>query len=342
MHIAEYSFGSYNNHDTKRERKLLMYFCIIINNILKQKITLPFLLGPTASGKTRLAAFCADKLHCDIIGADSRHVYTNMDIGTGKDYEDYIVDDKHVPYHLIDIVPAGYKYNLYEYQRDFKKVYSDIIQQKRNAIVCGGTGLYLESIINNYSMHEVPEDAEFRASCDGKDINELKKELESLKTLHNTSDIDTRKRAIRAIEIARYEKQYGVNEDDIENLFTPLVIGVDISRETRISRIDARLGKRIDEGLIPEVEQLIINGVDHETLQYYGLEYKFTSLFLLGELSKVDYVSQLRTAIHRFAKRQMTWFRGMERRGIHIHWINGELPMERRVEEVLGIIKSNS
>ncbi len=264
-----------------------------------------------------------------------------MNIGTGKDYEDYVVDGKQVEYHLIDIAPAGYKYNVYEFQRDFRAVWANLQAQNKQAIVCGGTGMYVESIVKGYNLVEVPEDTEFRKKCEALEFEQIIKELQQIKNLHNVSDIDTKKRAIRALEIAKYEQIHNVSKTEYKKDYNPLVIGVDVSRETRRQRIDSRLEKRIKEGLIPEVEQLVKQGVSHETLQYYGLEYKFASQYLLGEFTIEEFTENLRIAIHRFAKRQMTWFRGMERRGIEIHWIDGEQPMEKRVEDVVSIISSN-
>lgn len=302
------------------------------------KAKLPIIIGPTASGKTRLAAFVANAIDAEIISADSRQVYRGMDLGTGKDYEDYIINNITIPYHLIDIVDAGYKYNLFEFQQDFKNAYLDIKQRQKQALVCGGTGLYVESIIKNYSLYEVPEDAEFRNACELRSFEELVHELEQYKTMHNKSDLDSKKRLIRALEIARFESRNEIRKTEPIFEFEPIVIGVDISRDVRRNRIETRLKNRITSGMIEEVEKLISQGVSPEVLIYYGLEYKYLTQFVTGIISRKQMEEELCIAIFQFAKRQMTWFRGMERRGIHIHWINGELEMEKRVEEVLLVL----
>jgi tRNA dimethylallyltransferase len=304
------------------------------------KTKLPIIIGPTASGKTRLAAFVAKAIDAEIISADSRQVYRGMDLGTGKDYEDYIIDTFQIPYHLIDIVDAGYKYNLFEFQQDFKKAFIDIKQRLKQPLVCGGTGLYVESIIKNYSLYEVPEDSAFRNVCELRSFEELVHELEQYKTMHNKSDLDSKKRLIRALEIARFETSNEIRKTEQLFEFEPVVIGVDISRDVRRNRIETRLKNRITSGMIEEVEKLISQGVSPEVLIYYGLEYKFLTQFVTGIISRKQMEEELCIAIFQFAKRQMTWFRGMERRGIQIHWINGELEMEKRVEEVLLILNA--
>lgn len=299
---------------------------------------LPIILGPTASGKTALAVRVAYECGAEIISADSRQVYRGMDIGTGKDLREYSVQGVQIPYHLIDIVDAGYTYNLFEYTQDFNRVYSDILHRNSQAIVCGGTGLYLEAVIKNYNLLEVPEDATFRAACELRSFDELAREFQSYKTPHNVSDFDTKKRLIRALEIARFEQQHAAKNTVFSQCFEPLVIGISISRETRRDRIQSRLHARIHEGLLNEVETLIASGISHETLQYYGLEYKYASLYILGVLTKEQFMNDLCTAIFQFAKRQMTWFRGMERRGICVHWIDGESDMDERVQKVFECI----
>jgi tRNA dimethylallyltransferase len=294
--------------------------------------------GPTASGKTSLAVNLAKRIGGEVISADSRQVYKGMNLGTGKDYDDYQIDGTHVPYHLIDIADPGYKYNVFEYQRDFIKIYSDIKKRKVFPVVCGGSGMYADSIITGYKMFEVPPDSGLRVELEKKSIEELKAILSSYKNQHNTSDIDSKKRAIRAIEIAHFNNNKGAPKS--ENLkIKSLVVGVMFDRDSRRKRITERLMQRIADGMIDEVKQLIDRGISTETLIYYGLEYKYITLFLLGKLGYDEMLKALEIAIHQFAKRQMTWFRGMEKRGIKIHWIDGELPMEVKVERVLELLK---
>ena len=288
------------------------------------------ILGPTASGKTSLAAALAYKLGSEIISADSRQVYRRMNIGTGKDLEDYTVDGRRIPYHLIDIVAPGYKYNVFEYQRDFLAAYESIRRQGKLPIMCGGTGLYLESVLKGYRLLPVPENSDLRARLAGKSLQELTELLQSYKTLHNTTDVDTPKRAIRAIEIEEYYKKTTTEERSFPTLQS-LIIGIAIDRELRRKRITQRLQQRLDEGMVDEVRQLLDEGLKPEDLIYYGLEYKYVTLYVTGQLSYNDMFSQLETAIHQFAKRQMTWFRGMERRGFVIHWIDACLPMEEKI-----------
>lgn len=287
--------------------------------------------GPTATGKTAFATRLAAEIDGEIISADSRQIYRGMDLGTGKDLNEYVVDGKPVPYHLIDIKPAGYKYNLYEYCCDFYKAYEDIVGRGKMPILCGGTGLYVESVLKGYRMVEVPVNEPLRASLEGKTINELKTILEQYKTLHNVTDIETTKRAIRAIEIAEYYKTHPEEEDKEQRpQLRPLVLGVSIDVETRRRSITRRLKQRLEEGMIDEVRQLL-ETVPAEDLLYYGLEYKFLTLFLTGKLTYEEMFSQLEIAIHQFAKRQMTWFRGMERRGIPIQWVDYQLSLDDKV-----------
>ena len=288
------------------------------------------ILGPTASGKTSLAAALAYKLGSEIISADSRQVYRRMNIGTGKDLEDYTVDGRRIPYHLIDIVAPGYKYNVFEYQRDFLAAYESIRRQGKLPIMCGGTGLYLESVLKGYRLLPVPENPDLRARLAGKSLKELTELLQSYKILHNTTDVDTPKRAIRAIEIEEYYKKTTTEERSFPTLQS-LIIGIAIDRELRRKRITQRLQQRLDEGMVDEVRQLLDEGLKPEDLIYYGLEYKYVTLYVTGQLSYNDMFSQLETAIHQFAKRQITWFRGMERRGFVIHWIDACLPMEEKI-----------
>ena len=296
------------------------------------------ILGPTASGKTRLAAHLAARLgDAEIISADSRQVYRGMDIGTGKDLADYMVNGKSVPFHLIDICEAGEKYNLFRYQQDFHKAYDDILSRHRRPILCGGTGLYIESVLKGYKMEAVPENPELREQLKDCSLQELKEILEGYKTLHNVTDLDTPKRAIRAIEIQVYYREHGTLEREFPAIDS-LIIGVDIDRELRRQRISERLRHRLEqEDMVGEVRRLM-ERVPADDLIYYGLEYKFLTLYLLGRLSYDEMVNQLEIAIHQFAKRQMTWFRGMERRGFTIHWIQSTLPLEERVEKVLSLL----
>lgn len=293
--------------------------------------------GPTASGKTSLAVAVAARLGGEIISADSRQVYRGMDIGTGKDYDDYAIDGKRVACHLMDIADPGYKYNVFEYQRDFIKVYEELKSRGIFPVVCGGSGMYADSVISGYRLFEVPPDNELRAELEKKTMNELQEILGSYKSLHNTTDIDTKKRVIRAIEIERYNSKKMVFSPDVPEIKS-LVIGVMVDREVRRKRISDRLRQRLDSGMIEEVKRLIDSGVEKETLIYYGLEYKHITLYLSGELSYEAMVHDLEIAIHQFAKRQMTWFRGMERKGTKINWIDGNLPMNEKVGIILQLL----
>ena len=299
------------------------------------------ILGPTASGKTPLAAALADRLHTEIISGDSRQVYRRMDLGTGKDLVDYVVDGRPVPYHLIDIVEPGYKYNVFEYQRDFLKAYEEITSKGKLPILCGGTGMYIESVLKGYRLLPVPENPELRASLEGKSLEELTHILEGYKKLHNSTDVDTAKRAIRAIEIEEYYKQQPPEYREFPSLKS-LIIGVDIDRELRREKITRRLKQRLDEGMVEEVRGLLEEGIPAENLIYYGLEYKFLTQYAIGELTFDEMFHQLETAIHQFAKRQMTWFRGMERRGFKIHWLDATLPMDVKTEQIINLINTNN
>lgn len=303
------------------------------------KYDLITILGPTASGKTPLAAALADRLSAEIISGDSRQVYRRMDLGTGKDLADYTVEGRQVPYHLIDIVEPGYKYNVFEYQRDFLKAYEEIVAKGKLPILCGGTGMYIESVLKGYRLLPVPENPELRASLEGKSLEELTCILEGYKKLHNSTDVDTAKRAIRAIEIEEYYKQQPPEYREFPSLKS-LIIGVDIDRELRREKITRRLKQRLDEGMVDEVRGLLNEGIPAENLIYYGLEYKFLTQYAIGELTYEEMFLQLETAIHQFAKRQMTWFRGMERRGFTIHWLDATLPMEEKTEQIINLINT--
>lgn len=305
------------------------------------KYDLITIIGPTASGKTPLAAALANKLDTEIISGDSRQVYRRMDLGTGKDLVDYTVNGHEVPYHLIDIVEPGYKYNVFEYQRDFLKAYEEITAKGKLPVLCGGTGMYVESVLKGYRLLPVPENPELRASLEGKSLEELTHILEGYKKLHNSTDVDTAKRAIRAIEIEEYYKQQPPEYREFPSLHS-LIVGVNIDRELRREKITRRLKQRLEEGMVEEVRGLLAEGIHPDNLIYYGLEYKFLTQYVIGELTYEEMFLQLETAIHQFAKRQMTWFRGMERRGFTIHWLDATLPMKEKLEQIINLINTNN
>lgn len=279
------------------------------------------LLGPTASGKTRLAARLARLIDAEIISADSRQVYRRMDWGTGKDLDDYVVDGYAVPYHLIDIVEPGTKYNVFRYQQDFLDALQTIRHRGRQVIVCGGSGLYLESVLRGYRLSPVEQNPELRARLADKSLEELTGILSTYKTLHNTTDVDTPARAIRAIEIAEWNVQHPTPLRPFPELKS-LTLGINVDRETRRQRISQRLMARLKAGMLDEVRHLLDEGIRSDDLIYYGLEYKYLTLCVTGQLSYSEMKRQLEISIHQFAKRQMTWFRGMERRGIPIRWVD--------------------
>ncbi len=281
------------------------------------------ILGPTASGKTKFAVRLAFENGGEIISADSRQVYRGMDIGTGKDLNEYIHNGVAVPYHLIDIADPGTKYNIFEYQRDFHAAYSDIKSRGKMPLLCGGSGLYIEAATAGYQLPEVPPDPILREELERESSEELIKRLSAMKSLHNVSDTQSRKRLIRALEIAIYQQQNPTNCSEYPSIKTRF-IGIDVGREERINRIDKRLKDRLNGGMIDEVKALLDSGLRPEDLIYYGLEYKYVTLYITGELNYVQMESRLAIAIHQFAKRQMTWFRGMERRGINIEWVSPE------------------
>lgn len=297
-------------------------------------------LGPTASGKTSFAAALAARLDSEIISADSRQIYRSMDIGTGKDLADYIVNGKPVPYHLIDICEPGYKYNVFEYQHDFFRAYRSICQKGKLPVLCGGTGMYIEAVLKGYKLLDVPQNPELRESLKEKSLEELTQILTQYKVLHNKTDVDTAQRAIRAIEIEEYYRNEAPDMTEYEPL-NSLIVGLDIDRELRRKKISQRLRTRLDEGMVEEVRAILQTGVPPEDLIYYGLEYKFLTLYIIGKLSYEEMVTQLEIAIHQFAKRQMTWFRGMERRGCRIHWIDATLPTEEKIERTLSLLKGS-
>ncbi len=295
------------------------------------------ILGPTASGKTGLACELAYKLDTEIISGDSRQVYRSMDLGTGKDLDDYVVNGKHIPYHLIDIREAGDKYNIYEYQHDFYEVFSELKKKSALPILCGGSGLYIESVLKGYSLINVPENKELRKKYENHSLPELAKILSTYKALHNTTDIDTAQRAIRAIEIEEYKKAHNPDQNEFPPI-NSLIIGVDIDRELRRERISKRLKSRLEEGMVDEVKSILEKGVVPDDLIYYGLEYKYLTLYVLGQLTYQEMFSQLEIAIHQFAKRQMTWFRGMEKRGLKIHWIDYTIPNQQKIEIIENLL----
>ena len=309
---------------------------------MKKMITI---LGPTASGKTPVATRLAAEIGGEVISADSRQVYRRMDIGTGKDLADYTITNNNspvtVPYHLIDIREPGTKYNLFEYQQDFFDVYEDIRSRGAVPILCGGTGLYIEAVLKGYHLSPVPQNQELRDSLEGKPLDELTEMLVKLKSqngsnMHNTTDVDSCQRAIRAIEIETYNLEHPMPKRELPPVDS-IIIGIDIDRELRREKITRRLKARLDNGMVEEVRALLDEGIPAEDLIYYGLEYKFLTEYLTGQLSYDEMFSRLEIAIHQFAKRQMTWFRGMERRGFKIHWINATLPMEEKIERIQSL-----
>lgn len=304
------------------------------------------ILGPTASGKTALAAALAYKIGAEIISADSRQVYSGMTVGTGKDLDDYVVNGRQIKYHLIDIARPGDKYNIYEYQRDFHKVYAELAQRGVMPILCGGSGLYIETVLKGYSLSTVPQNPELRQRLSGKTLEELTEILVDLKArnnscMHNRSDVDTAQRAVRAIEI----EEYNLHHPSSNTEFPPVesvIIGVDIDRESRRARITERLRQRLEHGLVEEVEGLLESGVSAEDLIYYGLEYKYVTEYVTGRTTRDEMFKGLEIAIHQFAKRQMTWFRGMERRGFTINWVDWHMSMDEKMEYIMKLIVTQS
>lgn len=299
------------------------------------------ILGPTASGKTSLAAALAARIDAEIISADSRQVYRGMTIGTGKDLDDYRQGDRLIPYHLIDICEPGTKYNLFRYQQDFHLIYNNIVARGVRPILCGGTGLYIESVLKGYALSPVPQNQALRDKLADKSLAELTEMLEDLKrrnhsVMHNRTDVDTAQRAIRAIEIETYNLEHPTDNRTLPPIDS-VIIGVDINREERRRKITQRLKQRLEEGMVDEIRQLLDRGIAPENLIYYGLEYKFVTEYVIGKTSYEEMFRQLETAIHQFAKRQMTWFRGMERRGFTIHWIDALDPMDSKVAQIMDI-----
>ena len=315
--------------------------CSISSNV-PQLITI---LGPTASGKTSLAVALAAHImqegrSAEIISADSRQVYRGMDIGTGKDLEEYNIHPSTIPYHLIDICEPGTKYNLFQYQQDFLTAYEDITGRGAQPILCGGTGLYIESVLKGYTLSPVPQNPELREQLADKSLDELTTMLRELKqkngsVMHNKTDVDSVQRAIRAIEIETHNLHTPMPERPFPKI-PYIIIGVNIDREERRQKITKRLKQRLEEGMVDEIRGLLDRGIPAEDLIYYGLEYKYVTEYVIGRLSYDEMFRQLEIAIHQFAKRQMTWFRGMERRGFTIHWIDALLPMEEKVKAIMN------
>ena len=303
-----------------------------------EKYDLVSVVGPTACGKTSLAVELALAIPgAEIRSADSRQVYRGMDIGTGKDIAEYTRDGVTVPSHLLDIVDAGEKYNLFEFQRDFLASYEAIRNRGAYPIMCGGSGLYVESVLKGYRLLPVPENPSLRAALEEKSLEELTALLATYKQLHNNTDTDNKKRAIRAIEIEEYYRTCPVEERYFPQI-NALTVGVMVDREVRRERISRRLRERLNNGMVEEVKVLLDSGLEPEQLIYYGLEYKYLTLYLTGAMGYEDMVNGLEIAIHQFAKRQMTWFRGMEKRGVEIHWLDGSKPADVLVEQIKTMI----
>jgi tRNA dimethylallyltransferase len=305
---------------------------------MKTAYNLIVILGPTASGKTAVAANLAKCIHGEIISADSRQVYRNLNQGTGKDYADYMVDGESIPYHLIDIAQPGTQYNVYEYQKDFVTVFEDICQRNKVPVLCGGSGLYIEAVIQGYKLIHVPINQPLRDEMEPKSLEELIRILAAYKNIHNNSDIENKKRVLRAIEIEEYYTHHPEIDFSYPEI-TPLLIGIRFDRTTERKRITERLSQRLKAGMVEEVENLIKSGITAEQLIYYGLEYKFITRYIIGEISYDEMFSGLNTAIHQFAKRQMTWFRRMELQGMKIHWIDGFTPMEEKIERIVRLFQ---
>jgi tRNA dimethylallyltransferase len=298
------------------------------------------ILGPTATGKTTLAAHLAAKVGGEVISADSRQVYRGMDLGTGKDYEDYFVDGVEVPSHLVDIEDAGAHYNVYRFQTDFIRVFEDIQSRNKFPVLCGGSGLYLEAVLKDYKLIQVPPNKKLRQELEGKSLEELTEILKELKpAMHNTTDVETDRRALRAIEIEMYRREHPETDTSMP-VISSLNIGIKFDRDSRRRRITERLKQRLENGMLEEVQNLLDSGVTPEQLIYYGLEYKYVTLHIIGALSYEEMFRQLEIAIHQFAKRQMTWFRGMEKRGTKIYWVDGYMPLEEKLEQIQQLYKS--
>ena len=310
-----------------------MQYTNICLYLCRMRYDLITILGPTASGKTALAAALAYESDAEIISADSRQVYRGMTLGTGKDLREYEIKGKSIPYHLIDICNPGEKYNIFEFQHDFHTIFESLKIKGKLPILCGGSGLYIESVLRGFKLLDVPENHELRERLKDKTLNELVKILRSYKKLHNKTEVDSAQRAIRAIEIEEFYLQQNPDQRDY-NPIDSLIIGIDIDRDLRREKISRRLQSRLEEGMREEVKGLLDSGISAEDLIYYGLEYKYLTLYLIGKITYKEMYDRLEIAIHRFAKRQMTWFRGMERRGLTIHWLKAEMPLEEKVARV--------
>ncbi len=298
------------------------------------------ILGPTASGKTLLAAHLALRCSGEIISADSRQVYKEMDLGTGKDYADFMIGNSAIPYHLIDIIPPGEKYNVFEYQKDFWRIYPEILSRNKLPVLCGGSGLYIDALIHDYKLVQVPINQELRKNFDGRSMDELSTILADLKKLHNKSDLTERKRLIRAIEIAVYENEHGQPPEQ-KNVLTSMIFGLQSDASIRRKKITDRLNVRLKAGMVDEVRDLLEKGISSEQLIYYGLEYKFITQYLIGLMKYEEMVSLLNIAIHQFAKRQMTWFRKMEKEGTKIYWLDATQPSEKNAELIISQLRNN-
>ena len=305
---------------------------------MRKEFNIIAILGATAGGKTSVATALANKLDAEIISADSRQVYRQMSIGTGKDIEEYQVDGKPIPYHLIDIVDPGYKYNVFEYQRDSLAAMNDIASRDKKMVLCGGSGMYIEAILKGYKLINVPPNTQLRNEYADKSLEVLTCILASMKSMHNQSDVDTTKRAIRAIEIAQY-----YNDHPEIDIFFPtinsVIFGIKFDRNSRRRRITERLRSRLESGMIEEVKGLLEQGLTPEQLIYYGLEYKYLTHYITGQSNYQEMFDGLNTAIHQFAKRQMTWFRKMERNGFKIHWIDGYMDMDEKLERIANVVQ---
>ncbi len=302
------------------------------NNLSRSKYQLLTILGATASGKTAVATHTALALDGEIISGDSRQIYRGMDLGTGKDIKEYTINGIEIPYHLIDIEDAGKEYNVFRFQTDFNEAYADINSRGKFPILCGGSGMYLESVLNNYNLIQVPKNIALREELKLKSIDELAQILHNYKQVHNHSDLETPRRAIRAIEIEDYMQRHPLTESSQK--INSLVVGVIFDREARRKRISERLQQRLDEGMVDEIHRLMRNGVTPDQLIYYGLEYKYLTQLVMGKISYQEMFTQLEIAIHQFAKRQMTWFRRMEKNGTLIHWLDGNMPIHEKIDQI--------
>ncbi len=303
---------------------------------MNKSINLITVLGHTAGGKTRFAACLADRIGAEVISADSRQVYRRMNLGTGKDYGDYLVGGRKIRHHLIDILEPGYEYNVYEYQKDFFRVLRDVLDREKVALLCGGSGMYIEAVLKGYRLIPVPVNKSLRAELEKKSMDKLRAELASFRNLHNKTDTGNRKRLIRALEIELYHKENPQPDNEYPDIL-PLILGINFDRNSRRRRISQRLLERLKEGMLEEVEGLLREGISPEKLIYYGLEYKYITEYLGGKMDYDKMFSGLETAIHQFAKRQMTWFRGMERKGMKIHWLDGYMPLDEKIEKAVEL-----